>query len=241
MVTGLVNGSWGAASEKVLLSAPLGKCGPFSRVSAPGAIPYSGVLPVAHSSEFNGQQQRLYETDSPQAHTYGIRVIDTSDGKILSTIAMGKHRTDELWGFTWLGDAESPVSDDRLVGVGVGQDPELPLDWRTLSPSTGTWTNSQLRFKTNVTFQSLWGNIGSVRAYDPSTKILYLLLSVGRSEKINLCAIDVATGTVVSHVLLTGELGTSSEGLMQLANPNRWTGGDVRLKLDDDQSGENNN
>ena len=90
---------------------------------------------------------------------------------------------------------------------------------------------------------ALWGNLGSVRAFDAASGALYVLLGQGHSERLHVAAIDTATGTVrrrrpdpcnlraaphsrvtaplpaqvTSHAQLTGDLGKSSEILLQLA------------------------
>ena len=63
---------------------------------------------------------------------------------------------------------------------------------------------------------TLWGNLGSLRAYDPASASLYVLVAQGQSEQLSLAAVD-ATGTVQSHARLHGDVGSSSEVLMAMA------------------------
>ena len=97
---------------------------------------------------------------------------------------------------------------------GVGVRPSGPgIDWRTLDPASGAWTSHPLA---NTTFDTLWGNLGSLRAYDPASASLYVLVAQGQSEQLSLAAVD-ATGTVQSHAHLHGDVGSSSEVLMSMA------------------------
>ena len=56
----------------------------------------------------------------------------------------------------------------------------------------------------------------ALRAFDPASASLYVLVAQGQSEQLSLAAVD-ATGTVRSHAHLHGDVGSSSEVLMAMA------------------------
>ena len=66
-------------------------------------------------------------------------------------------------------------------------------------------------------FNQLWGNIGVERSYNPGTGSMRVLVAEGQSEKLHLAEVDVDTGTVTQAPLLSGALGSSSEGLLIIA------------------------
>jgi hypothetical protein len=195
-------------------------------VSVFGSFEYSGSLPMAHGTALDAAGQRLITTLSTGKESFAIGLVDVSatgpapsaGSRLYKTYAMaGNH---ELW---------SPTLISPSVVAGPAEN-EGQLDWRSLrlpssgggssnSSSNSTWSSTPLKFaipqNASETFQTLWGNLGSVRAYDSG--MLYVLLAQGRSEKLHLCGIDVQRGAVVSAALLNGDLGFSSEVLLQLA------------------------
>ena len=72
-------------SIAVILVAPLPKngCPTFQAI---GSFPYSGNLPVAHSTTIDASNDRLYSTVSTGKHTYGIDVIHLKTGTLNRTI-----------------------------------------------------------------------------------------------------------------------------------------------------------
>ena len=109
---------------------------------------------------------------------------------------------------TTLATACVPPDCDR-VDLGSCVNACCKLAWRL--PSV-----EPLAFASNTTFDTLWGNLGSLRAYDPASALLYVLVAQGQSEQLSLAAVD-ATGTVQSHAHLHGDVGSSSEVLMAMA------------------------
>ena len=91
------------------------------------------------------------------------------------------------------------------------------LDWRTLNSDTEEWQSVPLNYEGNVTWNNLWGNLGSMRAYDETSDVLYVLVSLGRSEKLHFATIDVKKEMMRENpVLLNGDVGFSSEVLLQM-------------------------
>ena len=74
-----------------------------------------------------------------------------------------------------------------------------------------------LNYEGNVTWNNLWGNLGSMRAYDETNDVLYVLVSLGRSEKLHFATIDVKKEMMRRNpVMLNGDVGFSSEVLLQM-------------------------
>ena len=127
-------------------------------------------------------------------------------------------------GMTWIAGAK------KLVGV--AQDARTGrLDWRTVDPSSGAWSSKPLALapSLNVTLTSLYGNLGSVRAYDPSAEKLFVLM-VGHSPDSaaelgdggeRLVHVDVRTGTVVAAPLLTGTRASAARACCSWRSPAR--------------------
>ena len=86
-----------------------------------------------------------------------------------------------------------------------------------LDPKAGAWKSRPLAFAANTTFSTLWGNLGSVRAYDSSASELFVLMAQGTSEELHLGRIDATSGTVTSHARLHGDVGISGEIILSLA------------------------
>ena len=80
-----VTGITSASGPHVILVAPLPKngCPTFQAI---GSFPYSGNLPVAHSTTIDSINDRLYSTVSTGKHTYGIDVIHLKTGTLNRTI-----------------------------------------------------------------------------------------------------------------------------------------------------------
>ena len=80
-----VTGITSASGPHVILVAPLPKngCPTFQAI---GSFPYSGNLPVAHSTTIDASNDRLYSTVSTGKHTYGIDVIHLKTGTLNRTI-----------------------------------------------------------------------------------------------------------------------------------------------------------
>ena len=117
----------------------------------------------------------------------------------------------ELWSLTY-------VNEGYLIGPcenGVGQ-----LEWRSININNerDDWKSVPLKYSTNVTWNNLWGNLGSIRTFNARTNVMTILVSQGRSEQIHLGQIDVQTGTFLdqSVVPLNGDVGYSSEILLQM-------------------------
>jgi hypothetical protein len=201
-----VTGLSAASGPHTILVAPLvhDGCPTFQSI---GSYPYSGSLPVAHSTTAVDETFRLYTTVSTSAHAYGIDIVDLKTGGLNRTIPMASN-TKELWSLTY--------NDGYLVGPaedGLGH-----LDWRTLDIDRGQWTSVPLKYSSNETWNNLWGNLGSIRTYNDKTKELHVLVSQGHSEKIHLATIDVQTGTMNDSTVveLNGDLGYSSEVLLHM-------------------------
>ena len=166
---------------------------------------YADYEPMAHGAEYDAAGQRLFVTISSDAHAYALAVVDVSGGGADIQL-LPYSGTNTLWGPQW------SATTKLLSGVGVR--PSGPgIDWRTLDPASGAWTSQPLA---NTTFDTLWGNLGSLRAYDAASASLYVLVAQGQSEQLSLAAVD-ATGTVQSHARLHGDVGSSSEVLMSMA------------------------
>lgn len=213
LLTGMNSTDGGNSYTHVLLSAPLAPsgCGPFSRIGAFGDADYE---PMAHGSELDVDGARLFITLSTGAHSYGMGVVDVATGNLTTTYPMENSRT--LWGPTYVSSA------GRLVGVGVDESSAGGIDWRTLDPSTGTWTSAPLKYapSVNVTFPGLEGNLGSVRAFDSAAGTLYVMAGRGdpSNPTLEVVQIDVRSGTLVAHSgPLHGDVGVSGSILEQLS------------------------
>ena len=113
-------------------------------------------------------------------------------------------------------DGSSSGGDGTLL-FGPTEDGFGNLDWRTLNSDTEDWQSAPLDYEGNVKWNTLWGNLGSMRAYDATSDLLYVLVSSGRSEKLHFAAIDVKKGMMRKHpVMLNGDVGFSSDILLQM-------------------------
>jgi hypothetical protein len=89
---------------------------------------------------------------------------------------------DVLWSLTAVAET-SDAGASSVILVGPAPDNFGNLDWRTVSSiisneeefktgnlnqrsSTTAWTSSPLKYEGNVKYNSLWGNIGTMRAFD---------------------------------------------------------------------------
>jgi hypothetical protein len=204
-VTGLSSSS----GPHVILVSPLSSngCPSFEQI---GQFPYSGSLPIAHSSEISASNDdlalTLYTTVAMSPHTYGIDMINLENGQLNRSINM-VGRNDVLWSPTFVnGKLCGPAED------GFGN-----LDWRTVTVTgNAAWTSAPLKYA-NATWNTLWGNLGSIRAYNNKDKMLHVLVSQGKSEKIHLSSIDVTNGKMNANpVMLNGDTGYSGEILLQM-------------------------
>ena len=178
--------------------------GPFTPLTAFG---YADYEPIAHGTGFDAVGGRLFVAVSTGVQTGAIAVVPIS-GAPTELVPM-HGGTYCMWGPNW------QPRDRLLYGVGTRADGQ-GIDWRSLDPTKGAWTSRPLQFSGNASFSTLWGNLGSVRAFDAATSALYVLMAQGRSETLHLARIDTASGTVTSHAALHGDLGWSSEVLLAM-------------------------
>jgi len=201
--------------------------GPFTKL---GTFPYSGNLPVAHSSELDSTGTTLYTNVATDEHTFGIGVVDVSPRKKAANASLLRKVIDmdngvrSMWGMSWVSTLKQLVSVQHNSEEGSSRR-NGDLDWRSLDPlaSPEVWTSTPLRnpkFNATLNFTALWGNLGSVRAYDSSMGLLYVLIAVDRQEKIHIGAVDVAAGALVAaspQLSEGGKLLWVSNGLLQMA------------------------
>ena len=205
--------------------------GPFTKL---GTFPYSGNLPVAHSSELDSTGTTLYTNVATDEHTFGIGVVDVSPRKKAANASLLRKVIDmdngvrSMWGMSWVSTLQQLVSVQHNSEEGSSRR-NGDLDWRSLDPlaSPEVWTSTPLRnpkFNATLNFTALWGNLGSVRAYDQrgasSMGLLYVLIAVDRQEKIHIGAVDVAAGALVAaspQLSEGGKLLWVSNGLLQMA------------------------
>ena len=159
----------------------------------------------------------VFSTVSTSPHTYGIDVIDLRTGVLTKTIPMtgNKH---VLWSLNVAveGHGTNSSSNGTLL-FGPTEDGFGNLDWRTLNSDTEEWQSVPLNYEGNVTWNNLWGNLGSMRAYDEANDVLYVLVSLGRSEQLHFATIDVKKKMMRKNpVMLNGDVGFSSEVLLQM-------------------------
>ena len=233
----IITGLAAADGPHVVLTAELidggngGVCGvgPFMTL---GTFPYSGTIPVAHSSELDSAGTTLYTNVATDEHTFGIGVVNVSRRKnaassslLLRVIAMD-NRVRSMWGMSWMPENGLLVSVQHNSEEGIDRR-NGDLDWRSLNPlaSPEVWSSTPLRkpeYNATLNFTAVWGNLGSVRAYDQrgSTGLLYVLIAVDRQEKIHIGAVDVAAGALVAASPQLSEGGKPlwvSTGLLQMA------------------------
>lgn len=194
----------------VVLTAALPGCGPFVVVG--DGFGDARFEPMAHGSVFDPSTATLFITVSTGPHTYGLLNVNTTTGSAIRA-AIPMAREHSLWG---------PVLGvgGRLAGVAMAMAGDS-VDWRTVDPRkpTGAWTSRPLRFsESGSRLDNLWGNLGSVRAVNPGSGSLFVLMARGQSEKLQLAEVNVTTGTVLgSPPYLNGFLGSSTEVLMSMA------------------------
>jgi hypothetical protein len=211
VISGLATKDNGTTYYHQIFAASLDDCtAPMTRI---GQFEYAQYLPVAHASELDVEGQRLFITLSTGAHTYGMGIVDLVNG-ILKSIIPFSHAPDMMWGMIYSQD------DKKLYSVAESQTGRS-LDWRSLDPAKSgdaAWTSKPLAFEDkNSSLLVLNGNLGSVRAYDPSTKSMFVMLSTDpNAEKVHLARINLATGTVSTHPTLNGDTGFSGSVLLQM-------------------------
>jgi hypothetical protein len=207
-------------SPHVLLSAPLaGGCGPFTTLGAYGE---GGPAPFAmqhHGSSLDTAGQRLFATMITPTGEEGVGVVDVS-GLAANLTALypidGHHQV--LYGPTFLASSGLLVGafDHALDSPKPGQG----VDWNTLDPATGTWTNAPLKYAPGVpTFDGLLG-AGVLRAFDAASSTLYVAAWRGEEAKANteLVAIDARSGTMTAHSgPFNGDLGWAYTILQNMA------------------------
>ena len=171
IVAGLVSKNNGSSYYHRIMKAPLdGGCGPFTKLGSFGDGDYE---PMAHGSEIDAENNRMFITLAPSARSYSMGVVSYPSGKLKS---LPMTNTDNIWG---------PVlSDNKLFGIasdGTG------LAWRSLDPDAGDWTSEGLKMAEGATikFDQLWGNLGSVRAHNHLTHELYVLIGRQNSDTIH--------------------------------------------------------
>lgn len=238
IVTGLAT----ADGPHVVLAAALGgrgagnagsegACGlgPFEKL---GTFPYSGSVPVAHSSELDAASQLLYTNIATEENAYGIGVVDVSRRgsdpthplaatSLLRKVIPMDNGVRSMWAMSWHRQSNTLVSVQHNDQEGSRRNGDL--DWRTLDPvaSPEVWTSVPLgnpAFNATLNYTAVWGNLGSVRAYDQG--VLYVLVAVNRQEKIHIGTVDSATGALAAaspQINEGGKLLWSSNGLLQIA------------------------
>lgn len=204
----------------VLLSAPLaGGCGPFTALGAYGK---GGPAPFEmqhHGASLDEAGQRLFATMITPTGQKGVGVVDVSASSANLTALYpmdGKHQV--LYGPNFL------ASSGLLVGAFdhafESPHPGQGIDWNTLDPMTGAWTNAPLRYAPGVpNFDGLLG-AGVLRAFDAASSTLYVAAWRGEEVKANteLVAIDARSGTMTAHSgPLNGDLGWAYTILQNMA------------------------
>ena len=196
--------------------------GPFEPLTTFGDADYE---PIAHGTGFDAKGQRLFVTVSSGAHSYAMAIVDltkagvsggsgggSGGGSAPTKLVPMPNGTSCMWGPNW------EPSASMLYGVGAR--PDGPgIDWRSLDVAKGVWSSRPLGFAANASapFTTLWGNLGSVRAFDAASSSLYILVAKGRSGRISVARVDVASGVVTSHAPLHGDVGWSGEVLLAMA------------------------
>jgi hypothetical protein len=242
LISGIGRNASAADPYHTLLRLPLpapddhGSAAPFSACPGPielvGHFGMASFTPMAHASEIDPVSQQLFLTLSTSAHSYGIGVVNTSDAH-LDVIDEDSARSRSMVGMSW----------QRQSGklVGVAQDATKPaLSFRTLQPvgsgsgSGGTWTAQPLGLdpSLNLTQGPLYGNLGSVRAFDDRDGGLLWVLTMmrrggggpdagrgsdGGGGGLYVVGVDPYLGSVVSAAPLHGDKGISGEVLLQMA------------------------
>ena len=221
-----------AAAPSSSSSRPCG-LGPFEKL---GTFPYSGSVPVAHSSELDAAGTTLYTNLATDENSYGIGVVDvtpqptagsTSEsmrqaGSLLKKVIPMDTGVQSMWGMSWRNASQRLVSVQHSTH---GSYRNGELDWRTLDPNAdpAVWSSIPLgnpAYNATLNYTAVWGNLGSVRAYDHSAGLLYVLVAVNRQEKIHIGAVNVATGAITAsspQLSEDGKLLWSSNGLLQIA------------------------
>lgn len=236
IITGLAS----AQGPHVVLAVDLGGgiggvvsgCGLFEQL---GSFPYSGSVPVAHAAELDDAGTTLYFDLATDDHSYGIGVVNVAPPSssqmraaaaadappsLLKRVLAMDNGVQQMWGMSWRAASRQLVSVQHNTQAGTPRKYGR-LDWRTLDPAAEAWTSAPLgnaAFNATQNFTALWGNLGSVRAYDRG--VLYALLAIDRQEKIHIGAIDAATGSLRGfspQLSEDGKLLWSSNGLLQVA------------------------
>lgn len=249
----IITGLAAADGPHVVLTADLGgrgpsisnsdsvSCGlgPFEKL---GTFPYSGSVPAAHSSELDAAGTTLYTNLVTDTHTYGIGVVDVAPLKAAGDSSNSMNATSKsllkkvipmdngvrsMWGMSWHNASNTLVSVQHNAREGSARNGDL--DWRTLDPIASPealWSSTPLgnpAFNATLNYTAVWGNLGSVRAYDhshSSAGLLYVLVAVDRQEKIHIGAVNASTGALVAaspQISEGGKLLWSGNGLLQIA------------------------
>lgn len=210
LLAGLNQSSTGVVTH-FLLSAPVGGCGPFTKLGEFGDGDYE---PMAHGSGLDVEGQRVFDTLSTGPHGYGMGVISVGSVNLSAVYTMSASQ--QLWGPNYLSSSKKVVG-PMQANAGPG------IEWRTLDPDTGAWTNAPLKYAPslgNVSFPGLLGNLGSVRAFDPEAEVVYTLAGRGNPSfpTTEVVQIDAKTGTLTAHSgKLSGDVGWSGSIIEQLA------------------------
>jgi hypothetical protein len=230
----IVTGLAAADGPHVVLTADLGgndgACG-LGTFKKLGTFPYSGSIPVAHSSELDAKGTSLYTNLATDERTFGIGVVDVTPLKagdnstatsLLKKVVPMDNGVKSMWGMSWHSTSNMLVSVQHNSQEGSRRNGDL--DWRTLDPSREVWSSTPLSnaaYNATLNYTAVWGNLGSVRAYDHSSMgLLYVLVAVNRQEKIHIGAVNGTTGALVAASPQISEGGKqlwSSNGLLQIA------------------------
>jgi len=208
-----------------------GSCG-LGQFEKLGTFAYSGSVPVAHSSELDSSGATLYTNLATDEHTYAIGVVDVtplkagdfSNTSLLKKMIPMDNGERSMWGMSWHSASNQLVSVQHNAQEGSTRNGDL--DWRTLDPiaTPEVWSSTPLGnpvYNATLNFTAVWGNLGSVRAYDHSgAGMLFVLVAVNRQEKIHIGMVDATTGALVAaspQISEGGKLLWASNGLLQIA------------------------
>ena len=199
-------------------------------------LPHASSSRTQHAAELDAAGTTLYVTLATDEHAYGIGAVNVAPPKqqqgrqgegevsLLEKVVPMSSGANQMWGMAWHSETSSLVSvqnnmqeGDRKYGA---------LDWRTLDPVAEAWTSNPLAnaaYNATLNYTAVWGNLGSVRAYDAGAGVLYTLVAVHRQEKIHIGAVDAAAGALLAASPQLSEGGKPlwvSNGLLQLAQLN---------------------
>ena len=220
ILSGLNSTDGGQTFTHVVLSAPLNAhtCGPFTKLGEFQGD--SAFEPMAHGSTFDVEGQRLFLTLSTGAHAYGMGVVDIdvlAHNKVNLTKTYAMTDRISLWGPTYMTTSHQLIgTESNPQGQGINW---VALD---LNINSGNWSSAPLKYAANIntTFPGLEGNLGSMRAYDSVSGLLYIMAGRGdpSNPTLEIVTIDVHTGTLVAHSgTLNGDVGYSGSVLSQIS------------------------